>query len=287
VLVASSELGLPDAGVQIENPFELTAIDLWQRLLREGHRITAVSGSDSKGVEPDARRRWGTNATAVYAEELSRPALFEALRAGHAYVQTHGAHGSPSLELTGVAAGGATAMMGDTLVADAATLSATVTGGTGQLLLITKDGLPWGFPVPITSDPFTFTWRADRSDLSGSLGTFWRVDTRDLQTYTTISNPIFLNDTAPPVASTTTTGAGPATTTSSVPSRAGAAGATATLPATGDETPLVVVAVLLLVASFGRRVAGAADALPSGYPTARTTPTKAVCAARKPNIRLR
>ena len=47
-----SELGGPGLGVQIQNPFMLTAVELWQRLLREGHKITAVSGSDDK-LGPD------------------------------------------------------------------------------------------------------------------------------------------------------------------------------------------------------------------------------------------
>ena len=70
MLVDDTELGGPGLGVQIQNPFVLTAIDLWQRQLMAGHKITAVSGSDDK-LGPGL----GTSATAVYAEELSRPAL--------------------------------------------------------------------------------------------------------------------------------------------------------------------------------------------------------------------
>ncbi|MGH9185421.1 MAG: hypothetical protein ACRD0U_06365, partial [Acidimicrobiales bacterium] len=47
-------------------------------------------------------------------------------------------------------------------------------------------------PVLITSDPFTYTFAARRHRSSGPLGTFFRVDTLDLQSLTTIGNPIFL-----------------------------------------------------------------------------------------------
>ena len=116
----------------------------------------------------------------MYASELSRPAIFEAVRAGHAYVRTLGVAGSPALELHATAPNGPTVMMGDTLVASSASMTATITGGAGQVMLITRDGLPWlPVAVPITSDPFTYTWTADRSPLSGPLGTFWRVDIAD------------------------------------------------------------------------------------------------------------
>jgi hypothetical protein len=247
-LVTSADIGAPDLPVQIESPFMLTALDQWQRLLREGHRITAVSGSDSKGVEPDARRRWGTNATAVYATELSRPAVFAAVRAGHAYVQTRGALHSPALELTAVAADGTTAMMGDTLAAATATMTATITGGMGQVLLVTRDGLPSGLPVPITSDPFTYTWTADRAASPGPLGTFWRIDTRDLQSYTTISNPIFLADPVPAAPAVP-----PAPAVPGAGSGAGAGAGADALPATGPSPPWALAAAGLLVFAYGAR----------------------------------
>ncbi|MGH9138769.1 MAG: CehA/McbA family metallohydrolase, partial [Acidimicrobiales bacterium] len=206
-LVASSEAGLPDLGLRVQNPFALTAIDQWESLLLAGHRITAVSGSDSKGVEGEARRMWGTNATAVYAEELSRPALMDALRAGHAYVRTRGEAASPAVELTAVAPDGTTGIYGDTLVGDSAQVTVTVTGGQNQLIQLSRNGNPLAaLPVLVTSDPFTYTFTARRDRGSeGPLGTFWRVDVLDPATLSlsTIGNPIFLADPVPGGSTTT------------------------------------------------------------------------------------
>ena len=241
-MVDDTSLGGPGLGVQIQNPFILTAVELWQRLLREGHKITAVSGSDDK-LGPD----YGTTATAVYASELSRPALAEAVRAGHAYVRTLGAAGSPTLEMTAVTADDQRGMFGDVLYADSAAVTVRVRGGAGQLLHVSSDGLPAGI-VPISSDDFTHTFVATRSPLSGPLGTFWRVDTFDLSSVTTIGNPVFLADPArrpaaatPAAASTTTT-------------RRGHDGRH--LPVTGDGVPPAVVSGLLAVlaiAALARR----------------------------------
>lgn len=202
-LVDDTELGGPGLGVQVPNPFVLTAMDLWQRLLREGHRITAVSGSDDK-LGPD----YGTAVTDVFAEQLSQPALADGLRAGHAYVRTRGATESPTVQVTATSADGQRGMVGDTLHADAASLEVEVEGADGQTLVVTRDGLPAGL-VPITGDDFRTTVAATRDPGSGPLGTFWRVDTVDPQGYTTIGNPVFLAAGPRPVVSTPTTTAPP------------------------------------------------------------------------------
>ena len=218
VLVDPSRLtggsGLP---ALVENPFMRPAIQLWERQLNAGHRITAVSGSDSKGVErPD--ERYGSSATAIYATELSRSGIVAALRAGHAYVRTRGVAASPEVEVTAVAPDGQRAMMGDSLAADAATVTVTVRGGQGQTLQVSRDGSTLGFlPVPITSDPFTHSFPASRQTTSGPLGTFYRVDTADLQSLTTIGAPVFLSgpkprgnpETAAAASKVTATGANP------------------------------------------------------------------------------
>lgn len=81
VLATGDDIGTPVPG-QVELPFLQSALDLWDDLLNEGHRITAVSGPDSKGVEPDdderQRRGYGSSATAVYAQDLSAPSRVSA-----------------------------------------------------------------------------------------------------------------------------------------------------------------------------------------------------------------
>ncbi|MGH9187452.1 MAG: CehA/McbA family metallohydrolase, partial [Acidimicrobiales bacterium] len=131
ILASSAEVGLPGLPVMIQNPFTQPAIDLWEYLLLKGFRITGVSGSDSKGVEGEPRRMWGTNATAVYAEELSQAGLADALRAGHAYVRTRGVSNSPAVTMTAVTPDGQHGMFGDSLAADRAQITVTVTGAQG------------------------------------------------------------------------------------------------------------------------------------------------------------
>lgn len=198
IIATAGDLGLPlPVPAGIENPFVQTAIDLWESKLLEGHRITAVSGSDSKGVEaPENRERsgYGSSATAVLLDALSRPALFDALRAGRAYIRTRGVNDSPTLRMTATA-GAQTATFGETLQAATATLRTEVRGADGQQLRYFANGQRMR-TVSITSDPFVH--EIPISDLAdaGPLGTFWRVETADLRSRTTIGNPVFLKPSA-------------------------------------------------------------------------------------------
>lgn len=178
----------------VENPFVATAVDLWEEQLLAGNRITAVGGSDDK--EGD---QYGSAATAVWAEQLSRDALADALQAGHAYVLARGTEHSPEVEVT-AAAGDLEAIVGDTLVVDSAgsaEVEVTVTGGDGSFVEVSRNGEPVEV-VPVVGDDFTYTFTADRViEEEGPLGTFWRVDTFDDASVTTVGNPIFLADAVP------------------------------------------------------------------------------------------
>jgi hypothetical protein len=165
---------------------------LWESLLQQGHRITAVSGSDDK-LGPD----YGQTATMIHAESLSRPAIVDALRAGHAYVQTLGADGSPTYDIDAHTADGTHATFGDTLVGTVATLNVTVNGATAQTLVVSRDGTEVQ-RIPVTSDPFSTSIPIDRDPAEGPLGTFWRVDVAGDVALTAIGNPIFLADAQPP-----------------------------------------------------------------------------------------
>ena len=199
VLANGSDLGLPIPG-QIENPFLQTAIQYWEDLLMRGFPITAVSGSDSKGTQdtPEERARsgYGSSATAVFAAELSRAGLREGLAQGRAYVRTRGALHSPALTFTATAPDGSEVMFGGSLGADTATLRVRVTGGQGQILTYYRNGLPMR-AVPITADPFEHSLEAGRGLVEGPLGSFWRIETRDLESRTAIGNPIFLRGSSP------------------------------------------------------------------------------------------
>lgn len=184
-----AELG----GTEVPNPFVRTAVELWERFLREGHRITAVSGSDDKAGD-----RYGSTRTMVYAEQLSRPAVDEAVRRGHAYVQGVG-RDSPTMELRATAPDGSTGIFGDTLVATEATVTIGVRGGEGQVLSVRRNGTEVE-RVPVTTADFTHTVRATRAGDEGPLGTFWGAEVLDTTRFpgtdvpTVIANPVFLAD---------------------------------------------------------------------------------------------
>lgn len=191
VEVDPSDIGGPATPQGGEQPFVRTAIDLWEGLLADGYRITAVGSSDSKAAEGH-----GVPATAVYADQLSRPALIDALRKGRAYVRTRGVADSPELDFTATA-GDDEVMIGGTLVADMADLSITVRGGTGHLIEVSRNGVLMT-TIPVPTDDFTVPYPVFRGLDGGPLGTFYRVDVRDSEgILSIIGNPIFLSDQAP------------------------------------------------------------------------------------------
>src|SRR3712207_5601584 len=112
------------------NPFTPAAVEEFDRLRREGYRITAVAVSDSHnaGRTPGGvtQSPIGEGTTVVYAPELSEEGIQQGVGAGHAYVKLFG-HESPDLRLTG-RAGEQTAIMGDRLVGESATFDAQVMG---------------------------------------------------------------------------------------------------------------------------------------------------------------
>jgi hypothetical protein len=169
----------------LPNPFVPTAIEFWEDRLEQGYKVTAVSGSDDK-LGPGL----GSSATAVYADELSRTALTEAIRAGHAYIRTLGVDESPSLDVIATS-GDQTGMFGDTLHTNTAEVTVTVRDGDGQAIRIYRDGVLAG-TVPIVGDDFSHIFTATRDLGSGPLGTFYRIETFNGEVQTTIANPIFL-----------------------------------------------------------------------------------------------
>jgi hypothetical protein len=201
-LVGTGEAALPDTPPRIENPFIATALDLWASLLDRGFRITAVSGSDSKGQDPGPSAGYGTSATEVRARELSRAALVEGVRAGHAYVRVRGVDDSPALELTARTPDGRTGTFGDSFPADRAAVAIRVRGGDGQFLRVLR-GRSLVDVVPVVGDDFTYRFTAVRDPShEGRLGTWWRVETFDARSRTTIGNPIFLRGRPPRPAAT-------------------------------------------------------------------------------------
>ncbi len=193
-IVSGAELGLPIPG-EIENPFIATAIDYWLTKLEAGYKVTAVSGSDSKGVdapEDRASKGYGSSATMVYGAQLSRTAITSSLQAGMAYVRVRGVHDSPTVELTATAADGSRGTFGSTFQSESVTLNLRVQQAAGQILTFYNSRLPL-LSIPVPSDDFTLEQSFNRNPVTeGPLGTIWRFELRDTQSRTLISNPVFL-----------------------------------------------------------------------------------------------
>lgn len=198
IVATGDDVGATIPAGSVEQPFVATAIQKWEGLLLDGFKITAVSGSDSKGVDAPAeraRKGYGSSATAVFADQLSRAALRRAIKAGHAYVRTRGAAGSPEVLFEASAPGNQSGIYGDTLKlgsTEVATLTTTVTGGVGNVIRYIQNGTTV-LTVPVPTNPFVHTLpTASRNPATeGPLGTHWRIELADAQTRTIIGNPVF------------------------------------------------------------------------------------------------
>jgi len=81
------------AGGRLDTP--LSGIKFWEKLLTEGHHLAPIAGSDNHDpalAAPDARAI-GRIATAVWADDLSTPAIMAGLRNGRVFVDTDAAAG--------------------------------------------------------------------------------------------------------------------------------------------------------------------------------------------------
>jgi hypothetical protein len=189
------KLPLRKVSVEFENPFMTSAIEFWEDLLNSGYRVTAVCGSDFK-----KGKGLGSCATAVWANELSRRALTDAIRDGRAYVRTRGVKGSPELDMTARTGNGETGTFGSQFVVtagDDVEVTVAVKGGAGQSLRIIRNGTETQV-VKIPDDDSRHTFAAVRGSDEGRFGTWYRVETFDDRSRTTIGNPIFLTDETPP-----------------------------------------------------------------------------------------
>jgi hypothetical protein len=66
-----------------------------------------------------------------------------------------------------------------------------VAGGAGGSLRVISNGAEQAV-VPVDDDEFEYDFAATRSASEGPLGTWWRVETFDSRSRTTIGNPLFL-----------------------------------------------------------------------------------------------
>ncbi len=141
------------------------SLAVWDDLLRKGHRVIAVGGSDKHQAPFTGELGWyelGTPTTWVWADELSIPAIVAGIRAGHVFISEGPA--GPYLEFA-AEADGRQAMMGDELPVPAGTpvrLRVHVRGAAGCLLRLVSARRVLQTDIP--TDDFTHTWEVVPDD---------------------------------------------------------------------------------------------------------------------------
>ena len=163
------------------------SLRVWQQLLRQGRRITALGGSDSHASSQPV----GRPQTVVYAHDSSTPALIDGLRNGRCYVTESNA---VTLALNAFRGDGAAAGPGDTLAVrpDAPlTVTAEVTGAADSSLAIITDG---GCVGRVKTDDCGAAWL--RWDCMAGEARFARIEVRRRARFPSmvaLSNPIWLD----------------------------------------------------------------------------------------------
>ncbi|MEO7271634.1 MAG: CehA/McbA family metallohydrolase, partial [Vicinamibacterales bacterium] len=160
----------------------------WYARLNDGHRITAIGGSDDHGAR-SARGRIGSPATVVYAAELSEAGLLAGIRTGRVYVRTRGPEG-PRLELTAAGRDATVPMGGGLNVAAAGApvrLTVHAAGAAGQRAEIVRN------------EEVVSTLAVDAADqelsctLTMAPGEWVHVRLRDAQGITGFTNPVYVH----------------------------------------------------------------------------------------------
>ncbi len=130
--------------------------------------MTGIAGSDNHQASKPLSEQGsiGAPTTVVYAAELSAPAILDAIRSGHVFIDVEGSR-DRLLELS-AKVDGRTAMMGDVLLlASDATANFTVhvTHAAGSNIEIIEDGKPvaaFAATLKTEDDTTTFSLRGDQ-----------------------------------------------------------------------------------------------------------------------------
>jgi len=171
-------------GTNVEGP--TAGLGFWQARLNEGHRVTAIGGSDDHAVRSD-RTRLATPTTVVFATGLSETALLDGVRSGRVYIRTRGPEG-PSVDIS-IGRAGQSVVMGGTLrltEPSEGTLRIETAGATGQQVEVVKNGVILAIrTVPGDSMAVTVPLQVAPND--------WiNVRLRDDLGITAISNPVYV-----------------------------------------------------------------------------------------------
>lgn len=170
------------------------ASQFWDRQLLEGHRLTAVGGSDNHHADwpPDRLGSIGSPTTVIYAEQLSVPGILRGVRSGRVFIDLTGSR-DRLLDMNARVESATVAMGGDlqTHQDDTLALEVHVVGSAGDSAHLLLDGepLPGTQPLPITKpdEMLHATWKSD------GRRHFIRAEVRDADDQLLLlGNPIYL-----------------------------------------------------------------------------------------------
>lgn len=174
-----------DIGVQVFVP---RVIAMWDQLLDAGNRIAVIGGSDDHRAGTDTgptSSTIGSPTTLVLADNLSEPAIVDAIRNGRTVVQLRGPD-DPAVEMKIGAA-----EIGDT-VDDAAnvTITAHVVGAeAGSIVQVWRDGVKLA-QKPVSGADFTTTF----DDTPGAQPRRYRLEViNDLNQRIVVTSHIYVN----------------------------------------------------------------------------------------------
>jgi hypothetical protein len=168
-------------------------IKFWENLLTQGHRITAIGGSDNHDAKDTTGARQspiGTPATVVFAEELSTKGIIEGVRSGRTFVDVAGLPAA-KLDMKAVATNRSVSMGGELVLR--ASENATVAASTNALPPGARiEWISHGLVVGVPSDPAASAAKLVRLEDGASRG--WiRVNVRGADgKLLLIGNPVYV-----------------------------------------------------------------------------------------------
>lgn len=181
-------------GGQAETP--LAGIAFWEALLNQGHRITAIGGSDNHDPDlpPETASAIGRPTTVVWAQSLSHPALLDGIRSGRVFIDLD-SDPRRAMEFSAEADGRLAEMGGDLVAQGTARFSVRARGVPGDRVEFVRNGEVVD-ALPLAPDETDVT-RAVIMQIDG-VTTWVRVNLRDRHGRLILAgNPIYLNSAKP------------------------------------------------------------------------------------------
>lgn len=168
-------------------------IRFWETLLNQGHRITAIGGSDNHDAKDTTGARQspvGTPATVVFAEALSTNGIVEGVKSGRVFVDVAGLPDA-KLDMKAVATNRSVSMGGELVLRP--NENATIAASTNALPPGARtEWISSGLVVGIPSDPAASEARLVQLE-DGRRRSWIRVNIRDVDgKLLLIGNPVYV-----------------------------------------------------------------------------------------------